>query len=128
MYSNHHLGLWSLRNSFSQPLYPYDVDDVIEKLAVRDLVSRRLHRRHLLPSDIYCHSDINAYKPLRPYPISTRYQSLNPRHSYDLRPILPRPITPVEYPLIHHFDRYQPPVYCKNCHRYDFSSSKFLQS
>lgn len=114
MYNDHHLRIWPLRETLSQPIYPYDVDELIESIAVRDLVSKRLNRHHLLASDVYCRS--SQYKPIRTWPIRTsRY------YSYSPRPILPRPITPVELPRIN-FDRYLPSLYCKNCYRYDFSS------
>jgi len=111
MYSDHRLRFWQLKKPLSQPLYSYDVDYLIEKIAVRDLISKRLDRHQLLASDVY---RSNPYKPIRSWPISSRYSSFNPR------PILPRPITPVEFPRFTH-DHYQPPFYCKNCHRYDFS-------
>jgi hypothetical protein len=118
MYSDHRCRFWPLRESYNQSLYSYDVDQLIETMAVRDLVSKRLNRHHLLPSDIYCRS--STYKPLRSWPSLTRYRNLSTYRSYDTSFLLPRPISPVELPRIT-FDRYQPPFYCHNCHRYDFS-------
>ena len=113
MYSNHRHRYWSLEDCLTQSLYTPDVDEVIEKKAVRDLVKKRLNRHHLLASDVFCRTSL--YKPLRSWPtVSYRYNSYVPR------PILPRPITPVEFPRIT-YDRYQPSICCKNCHRYDFS-------
>lgn len=116
MYNDHqHLRFWPLRGCLSDTIYPYDVDEFIERIAVRDLVSKRLNRHHLLASDVYCHSSL--YKPIRINPITR----ITPRYSsYTPRPILPRPITPVELPRLN-LDQYKPPSYCKNCHRYDFS-------
>lgn len=110
MHSDYHLRLWPLRACQSQTLYSYDTDRFTE----RDLSCRRYNRDYLLPSDIYCRS--STYQPLRNYVHSNRYSF----RSYDYRPILPRPISPVELPRLN-FDRYQPPAYCQNCHRYDFS-------
>ncbi|CAF3889172.1 unnamed protein product [Rotaria sordida] len=119
MYPNHRLRFWSFRNSLSEPLYSYDVDNIIEPISVRDLWSKHLHQEHLLPSDIYCRS--NTYKPTRSWPISTRYHSFNTYHFNDIRPILPRPISPVEFPRIS-LDHYRPLFFCKNCCHYDFSN------
>jgi hypothetical protein len=117
MYTDHHLRFWPLRGSLSEPLYPYDVDELIKTIAARDLVAKRLNRHHVLASDIYCHS--STYKPIGSWQTPTRYHSINIR-PIDIRPILPRPITPVEFPRIT-FDDYKLPSYCKNYHRYDFS-------
>ena len=111
---DHRLRWWSL----NQLEYSPDVDDWIENIAVRDLVSKRLNRHHLLASDVYCRS--NRYEPIRSYPVPSRYHSFSTSRSYDYRPTLPRPISPVEFPRIS-FDRYRPPICCQNCHRYDFS-------
>jgi hypothetical protein len=112
MYADHRLCLWPLEKSLSQPLYSYDVDDLIERIAVRDLISKRLNRHHLLASDIYCRSRL--YKPIPLLPTPNQYRS------YNTRPILPRPISPVEFPRIN-YHHYQPPIYKKNYHDYDFS-------
>ena len=119
MYADHHRRFWSLQESLTRPFYSSDVDDLIETIAVRDLVSKRLNRHHLLASDVYCRSSL--YRPIRSYPISNRYRHSNSFRSYDLRPLLPRPISPVELPRIS-TDRHQPSVYCQYCHRFDFSS------
>jgi hypothetical protein len=125
MYADHRLRYWPLRDSISEPFHSYDVDHIIEKIAVRDLVSRRLNRHHLLASDIYCRS--TTYKPIRSWPITNRYHTFNTYRSPNIHPILPRPISPVELPRISPAEfprissyRYRP-ICCKNCHRSDFS-------
>jgi hypothetical protein len=116
MHADHHCRFWP--SLLTRSSYFYDVDDLIETMAVRDLASKRLNRHYLLPSDIYCRSTL--YKPIRSYSTATGYRDLNTYRSLNLRPILPRPISPVELPRIS-YDRYQPPIYCKHCHRFDFS-------
>jgi hypothetical protein len=118
MYDDHHLSFSPTRDFLCKSLYSFDVDNSIETMAVNDLVSKRLNLQRLLASDIYCRSTI--YKPIRSWPISTRYRSLNTSRSYVPRPILPRPISTVELPRIT-IDPYRPSFYSKNCHRYDSS-------
>jgi len=113
MYSDYHLRLWPLRTCQSETLYSYDTDKFLR--TERDRSCRHYDQNYLLPSDVYCRS--SAYQPIRTYKYPNRYSNLR---SYDYRPILPRPISPVELPRLN-FDRYQPPAYCQNCHRYDFS-------
>lgn len=121
MYADHHRYFWAVGDSHRRPSYHSAVDELVETLAVRDLVSKRLNRHYLLPSDIYCRSTL--YNPLRSYSLSSRYRYSNTFRSYDSRPLLPRPLSPVELPRIS-LDRYQPPSfgYCQSCHRFDSSS------
>ena len=115
MYADYDLRFWSWRNSLNEPYYLYDVNNRIEIGDNLDLFTKRLHQQRLLASDIYCRS--NIYKPIYSWSMSPQYRSYN---SYGIRPILPKPISPIRFPLVT-LDRYRPPYYCKNCHRYDFS-------
>ncbi|CAF1523372.1 unnamed protein product, partial [Adineta steineri] len=108
MNADRHLDSWSKRNILDESLSSSDIDNVIEKMAVRDLVAKRLNRQRLLASDIFCRS--TAYKPIRSLSLSNRYQNINPYHS----------ITPIELPRVNP-NQYQIPFCCKNCHSDDFS-------
>lgn len=118
MYADHHRYLWISGDLYTRPSYSSYVDDMIDNATVRDLYSKPLHQHYLLPSDIYCRS--NSYKPIRSYSLSNRYRHSSTFRSYDPRPILPRPISPVEFPRIP-LERYQPLAFCP-CHRFDFST------
>ncbi|CAF1261363.1 unnamed protein product [Adineta steineri] len=108
MNADRHLDSWSKRNILDESLSSSDIDNVIEKMAIRDLVAKRLNRQRLLASDIFCRS--TAYKPIRSLSLSNRYQNINPYHS----------IASIELPRVNP-NQYQIPFCCKNCHSHDFS-------
>ncbi|CAF3675206.1 unnamed protein product [Rotaria socialis] len=120
MYADHSMHFWPSGHCCNESLLSRDMDSLIEAMAVRELRSKRLYQRYILPSDVFCRT--NTYKPIpMPQPIPTRFSSFNIDRSLDMRPILPKPITPVELPRIN-LTRYQSPLFCQHCCRHDFPS------
>lgn len=120
MYSDHRLRFWPARTTINEPLYSYNIDDPFEPIGTGGCFSTRpYHRPHLLASDIYCYS--HKYKPIASRTtMSIGYRSYDPYLSSTVRPMLPRPISPIEFPRLD-LDLYRPPSICKACHHHDFS-------
>ncbi|CAF0748395.1 unnamed protein product [Didymodactylos carnosus] len=78
--------------SITERLYSYDVDELIEALAYRGILSRHIARNNILPSDIFINS-------------STKYRNINVLPTYGN----------TNYRFYHTYDQHQNPHYYRKC-------------